>query len=57
MEVECSQELKPIFEEYKTDLQIQTIFMQEDQIMIRYLNRGFGNAYDFDQRDRLFESI
>lgn len=31
------------------NLDIRANFIPEDQAMSRYLNRGFGNSYDFNQ--------
>jgi hypothetical protein len=31
--------------------------LPEKDIMERYLNRGYGNAYDFDQQDRLAVTV
>jgi hypothetical protein len=53
MQVEFAEELRPILEEYSPVLQIQSKFLPEKDILERYLNRGYGNAYDFDQQDRL----
>jgi hypothetical protein len=51
--VEFAEELRPILEEYSPVLQIQSRLLPEKDILERYLNRGYGNAYDFDQQDRL----
>ena len=53
MQIEFAEELRPILEEYSPVLQIQSKFLPEKDILERYLNRGYGNAYDFDQQDRL----
>ena len=53
MQVEFAEELRPTLEEYNPVLQIQSTFLPEKDILERYLNRGYGNAYDFDQQDRL----
>lgn len=57
MTVEFSHEIEPLLKEYKDVLQIQSTFVTEEEIMDRYLNRAFGNAYDFDQMNRLQISI
>ena len=57
MQVEFSEVLKPTLKEYENDLQVQGVFMSEKDIADRYLNRGFGNAYDFDQKDQLAVAI
>jgi len=53
MKVEFSQELKLLLKEYEHVLQIQSTFVTDEEIMDRYLNRAHGNAYDFDQMNRL----
>ncbi|GAB5588011.1 hypothetical protein Unana1_02911 [Umbelopsis nana] len=53
MQIEYSDDLKQTLKEYGSDLQIQAIFKTEEEIVKGYLNRPFGNAYDFDQKDRL----
>ena len=57
MHIEISEKLKPTLKRYENDLQIQSIFLPEEQIVEQYLKRGFGNTYDFDQQDRLAEAI
>jgi len=57
MTVEFSKELEPLLKQYEDVLQIQGSFVTEEEIMDRYLNRAFGNAYDFDQANRLKISI
>jgi len=57
MQVEYSEDLRSTLMGYEKDLQIQSTFFPEDEIMKRYLNGGFGNAYDFDQQDRLAEVV
>ncbi|KAG9004291.1 hypothetical protein FRB94_006828 [Tulasnella sp. JGI-2019a] len=59
MTVEFSGELKPALDKFASSLQIQSTSLPEAEIIERYLNKPFGNAYDFDQADRidgLFES-
>jgi hypothetical protein len=57
MEVEFAEDLRQMLDEYHSDLQIQSTFLPEKDIMERYLNRGYGNAYDFDQQDRLAVTV
>lgn len=57
MQVEFSEALKPTLQSYEKDLQIQGVFMPDQMIIDRYLKRGYGNSYDFDQKDRLTEPI
>lgn len=53
MNVEFSENLRPVLDEHGSDLQIQGTFMPEEDIYKSYLNRPFGNAYNFDQTERL----
>ena len=48
MKVELAEELKPLVDECK-DLEIPAKFVSEKEAMEGYLNRGFGNSYDFNQ--------
>ena len=57
MQVEYSEAIKPLLKTYEDTLQIQSTFFTENEILNRYLNRGFGNAYNFDQENRLNETI
>ncbi|KAF9466102.1 hypothetical protein BDZ94DRAFT_1252114 [Collybia nuda] len=53
MKVNFSEELKQELEEFRLKLQIQANFMSEQEILNTYLKGVYGNAYDFDQQDRL----
>ncbi|KAE9375242.1 phytanoyl-CoA dioxygenase family protein [Stipitochalara longipes BDJ] len=53
MEVNFSEELRGDIERWGRDLVIQGRYVPEKQVEERYLQGKFGNAYDFDQRDRL----
>ncbi|KAG9230252.1 hypothetical protein BJ875DRAFT_162296 [Amylocarpus encephaloides] len=53
MEVDFSEKLKPILQKAGSSLQIQAKFVPERQVIDGYLSHGYGNAYDFDQRDRV----
>jgi hypothetical protein len=53
MQVEFAEDLRPILDECRLELQIQSTLLPEKDIMEQYLNRGYGNVYDFDQQDRL----
>ncbi len=53
MEVEFSEDLKPTLEKEGSDLQVQAKFVSEQELLAGYLNRPFGNAYDFSQKDQL----
>ena len=57
MQIELSEDLRPALEQFAADLQIQGRFVPEQDILGGYLKRGFGNAYDFDQQDRLEQVI
>ncbi|KAE8341572.1 hypothetical protein BDV24DRAFT_151209 [Aspergillus arachidicola] len=49
MRLEFAEDLKPLVEE-ETGLEIPVDWVTESEAMSRYLNRGFGNSYDFSQR-------
>ena len=51
MEVEFAEDLRPVLKQYESALQIQATYLPEDDVRKRYLNRPFGNAYDFGQQD------
>lgn len=53
MEVEFSEDLIPTIGKEGSNLQVQAKFVQESAIEDGYLKRGYGNAYDFDQKDSL----
>lgn len=53
MEVEISDRLRPEVEKESVRLQVQAKYLPEEVILANYLNRGYGNAYDFDQKGRL----
>ncbi|KAI9729383.1 MAG: hypothetical protein M1834_006907 [Cirrosporium novae-zelandiae] len=53
MKVQFAQELKAELEEKGSDLQIQADFIPAKSVEEGYLNKPFGNAYDFDQKDPL----
>lgn len=57
MQVEYSEDLKSTLDSFDKTLQIQSTFLPETDLMSRYLNRGFGNAYKFDQEDRIDDLI
>jgi hypothetical protein len=48
MKLELADDLKPAIDK-QTDLEIPVNWVSESEAMERYLNRGFGNAYDFNQ--------
>lgn len=49
MRLEFAEDLKPLVEK-ETGLEIPVDWVTEAEAMSRYLNRGFGNSYDFSQR-------
>jgi hypothetical protein len=53
MNVEFSEDLIPILEKEGRNLRVQATFVPEKVILDGYLNRGYGNAYDFDQKEPL----
>jgi hypothetical protein len=48
MRLEFGQSLKPVIEGQDA-LDVPVDWVPDDQAMKRYLNRGFGNSYDFNQ--------
>lgn len=48
MKLELSESVKPIIAR-ETRLDIPVHWVAEEEALERYLNRGFGNAYDFSQ--------
>lgn len=55
MQIEMAESLLPMLKHDGENLQVQAQFYSEEDILARYLNHGFGNAYNFDQTDRLEE--
>lgn len=48
MNLELAEELRPAVER-ETRLKVPVNWVSEEQALGRYLNRGFGNEYDFSQ--------
>lgn len=48
MRLELAEELRPMVER-ETGLEIPVDWVFEEEALARYLNRGFGNEYDFSQ--------
>lgn len=48
MKLELADNLKS-FIEGQNDLEVPVDWVSESEALSRYLNRGFGNAYDFNQ--------
>ena len=53
MQVEFAEELTPVLEVEGNELQVQAKFVSQKAILDAYLNRGYGNAYNFDQEEQL----
>lgn len=53
MGVNFSKEVRGTLERYGKHLRIQGKFVPEEKLLGSYLEGKYGNAYDFDQRDRL----
>lgn len=53
MEVNVSEDLREEVERYGKDLQIQAKYLPEKEVEDEYLKGAYGNAYDFDQKDKL----
>lgn len=52
MEIKFSEDLRPQLASHH-GLQIQGRYMPEQEILDTYLQGAYGNAYDFDQKDKL----
>lgn len=48
MKLELSDSLQPVIER-ESKLEIPVNWVTESEALTRYMNRGFGNAYDFSQ--------
>ena len=53
MEVEFAEDLRERLTKEKTGLEIAATFAEEEEVLKGYLNRPYGNAYDFNQVDRV----
>ncbi|KAG9194757.1 hypothetical protein G6011_04792 [Alternaria panax] len=53
MEVEFAEELAERLSYKKTGLQIAARYVSSEHLLKNYLNRPYGNAYDFDQTDKI----
>lgn len=49
MKLEFADDLKSVIEG-QSELEVPVDWVTKPEALSRYLNRGFGNAYDFDQR-------
>lgn len=48
MRLELSEKVRPMLEK-QTALEVPCDWISEEEAEARYLNRGFGNSYDFNQ--------
>ncbi|EUC33792.1 hypothetical protein COCCADRAFT_4725 [Bipolaris zeicola 26-R-13] len=53
MQVEFAEELAEQLLPEKTGLDIAAQYIPSEQLLKNYLNRSYGNAYDFDQSDKV----
>jgi hypothetical protein len=53
MQVEFANELKDRLDPNRTGLQVGATYVPTNQLLRDYLNRPYGNAYDFNQVDRI----
>jgi hypothetical protein len=53
MQVEFANELQRRLAPEKTGLQIAAAYVPTEQLLRDYMIRPYGNAYDFDQIDRI----
>ncbi|PVH89095.1 phytanoyl-CoA dioxygenase family protein [Cadophora sp. DSE1049] len=53
MQVDLSEELRGEIEKYGRGLKVQARYLPEREIEEKYLKGAYGNAYDFDQKDKL----
>ncbi|KUJ17911.1 phytanoyl-CoA dioxygenase family protein [Mollisia scopiformis] len=53
MQINFAEELGPGLESFGRDLQVQGKLMPEKDILDKYLKGAYGNAYDFNQQERL----
>ncbi|XP_014562599.1 hypothetical protein COCVIDRAFT_32476 [Bipolaris victoriae FI3] len=53
MQVEFAEELAERLLPEKTGLDIAAQYIPSEQLLKNYLNRSYGNAYDFDQSDKV----
>ncbi|OGE56611.1 hypothetical protein PENARI_c003G11567 [Penicillium arizonense] len=49
MKLELADDLRPVIES-QTDVEVPVDWVTKPEAISRYLNRGFGNAYDFNQQ-------
>jgi hypothetical protein len=49
MKLELADDLRPVIEN-QTNVEVPVDWVTKPEAISRYLNRGFGNAYDFNQQ-------
>ena len=49
MRLELGEDVRPLVERRDTGLEISVDWKGREDVLERYLNRGFGNSYDFNQ--------
>jgi ectoine hydroxylase-related dioxygenase (phytanoyl-CoA dioxygenase family) len=49
MKLELAEDLRPVIES-QADVEVPVDWVTKPEAISRYLNRGFGNAYDFNQQ-------
>jgi hypothetical protein len=53
MVVEIAEELREKFDVEKTGLGVAAQWVGKDTVLRGYLDRGYGNGYDFDQTGKV----
>lgn len=53
MEVEFAEGLRERLSRERTGLEVAATFTSDADVLKGYLNRPYGNAYDFNQVDRI----
>jgi len=53
MEVEFAEELKEKLSTEKTGLYTAATYVPSQQLLKNYMNRSYGNDYDFDQSEKI----
>lgn len=53
MTVQVAEELKPLLTREKTGLDVAAEYVKSETVEEGYLDRPYGNAYDFDQVDKV----
>lgn len=51
--VEIAEDLKDRLSPEKTELQVAATYIPKEQLLKSYLHRQYGNAYDFDQIEKI----